>query len=375
MKKKLFLLTLWAVAVTACASEKATTITGRLEGLPEGTTVSLIPGATHMNEEAVSEATVTNGEFILKPVIEEPRVFYLRADGVRGGSTIMVAPGEQVTVTGTLSTPVVGGSKVYEEFVEKYANPRGALDKIYNDNQKKYADVSRRMGEARNSNDPEAVAKVRESEEWKSLEKAESDLFRQLDEMLDKAVKDNADSYWGPLILMLNTAYLTPESERHYDMFSDAAKNSFYGKAVAAEIFGITGPAPAFTAMDAMGKEHDLNGLLDGNKYVLIDFWASWCGPCRRFVPTLKELAAKYADKGLVVVSISTDTDREAWLKALEEEQMPWLNLIDESAISKAYGVSGIPSIFLVDPKGELVFGKQNGQSVVDKLAKVFDNK
>ena len=72
------------------------------------------------------------------------------------------------------------------------------------------------------------------------------------------------------------------------------------------------------------------------------------------------------------MVAISTDSDRNAWLNFLEAEPKPWLNLIDESSISKAYGVTGIPSIFLIDPKGKLVFGKQSGQGVVNKLAEVF---
>ena len=370
MKKLIFLLAC-ALAAAACTSAK-TTISGNLAGLPDGTKVTLVMGGTHLNPEPVAEVGATGGKFVFTPELEEPRLFYVRAEGIRSGIAVMAAPGDKVAVTGTFEEPVVTGSKIQEEYDEKFTRPRAEMNKRHTDVNRQFADVSKRMGEARQANDAEAIAEIMAGEEWVAFGRAESDFFRYVGEAVDKVVADNASTFWGPLLLMENTAYLTPDNEKHYNMFSEEARNSFYGKAVAAEIFGTTGKAPAFTAKDSADKAHTLAGLLTGNNYVLVDFWASWCGPCRRFVPTLKGLAEKYADRGLVIVSISTDKDRDAWLKALGEEQMPWLNLLDESNISNDYGVTGIPSVFLIDPKGEIVFGKQNGQSVVDKLAEVF---
>lgn len=377
MRKLIFLTTCTALfactILSAYAKSDKTTITGRLEGLKEGARITLVPGGTHMAEDPVAETTVTNGGFVIETTIEEPRLFYIRAEGVREGIGIIAAPGDKVNVSGTFAEPVITGSKLQEEYDRKYVKPRAAMNKLHSDNQQKYAEIARKMGEARQNNDEKAVAEIIAGDEWKAYNKADADFFKYIGAEIDKIIRGNSDTYWGPLLLMTHTAYLSPENERHYDMFSEEAKNSFYGKAVAAELFGITGAALAFAAKDADAVEYSLKSLLTGNNYVLIDFWASWCGPCRKFVPTLKELAAKYADKGLVVVSISTDTDRKAWLKAMEEEKMPWLNLLDESNISKVYGVSAIPSLFLIDPDGNIIFGKQSGQSVVDKLAKVFE--
>lgn len=105
---------------------------------------------------------------------------------------------------------------------------------------------------------------------------------------------------------------------------------------------------------------------------MLLDFWAFWCAPCRKFIPEMKELANNYADKGLVVISISIDDKKNDWLKAVEEENMPWQNLLDESEIGNKYGVTAIPSVFLIDPKGKLDFGKQSGESLITKLEEVF---
>lgn len=372
MKKFLLLLTL-VVALPACAKDNKMVITANLEGLTDGAKVTLVPGGTHQQEEAVAEALVTDGGFTLEYELAEPRLFYIFVENVRGLVSVMAAPGDKIAVNGTFPDPVVRGSEMQRQYDELYTKPRAAMNQLHNDYNQKYADVSRRLTEARRSGDTATVAEIQASDEWTALSQAEGDFFKQVGETVEKIVTDNAGTFWGPLLLMSHTSYLTPDQEKLYNIFSDEAKNSFYGKAVAAELFGITGAAPAFTAKDANGAEHTLAGLLNGNNYVLVDFWASWCGPCRRFVPTVKELAVKYADKGLVVVSISTDTDRDAWLKALEEEQMPWLNLLDESGIGKAYGVSAIPSIYLINPKGELVFSKQNGQSVVDKLKEVFE--
>ena len=372
--KKLFFLFACSTVLHAYPNNDEVTITGKLEGLPDGAKVTLVPGGTHMAEEPVAEAIVANGAFELKLSLHEPRVFYLTADSVRGVVRLMAAPNDNITMTGTFAEPIITGSDIHKEYDEKFTTPRAAMNARKTEIDRQYADISRRLRDARRSGDTVAATEIMASEEWAAYEQAERDFFRFIREEIDKVVAENATTFWGPLLLMEHTSFLTPESERHYKMLSQEAKNSFYGRAMAAEIFGITGErAPAFTAKDANGNEHSLEALLKEGKYVLLDFWASCCGPCRRFFPTLKELAAKYADNGLVVVGISTDRDRNAWLNVLKEDPKPWLDVLDESNIGNAYGVTSIPALFLIDPQGMIVFGRQNGQSVVDKLAEYFE--
>ena len=376
MKKIILIMLVCTTTLTAYANSKTTTITGKLEGLSDGAKVTLTPGGTHVVEASVAEATVTEGTFQLSISLEEPRVFYLRAEGNRQGNiTLMVAPGDNVEVTGTFQAPVITGSKVHEEYLEKIRRPRAEMDRRYGEMREQYAELSEKMAEARRNRDTVAQAAIRASEEWKAFGQAERGVFDSLAKRVNRVFEENTNTFWGPLVLMSNMTYLTPENERQYNMLSDEAKKSFYGKAMAVSLFGpvaLGEDAPDFTAKDVAGKEYGLKNLLKGDNYLLIDFWATWCGPCVNFMPTLKGLAEKYAEKGLVVVGISTDSDRNAWQKFLEKEQKPWLNLLDESDISKAYGVTSIPSIFLINPKGELVFSKQYGQSVIDKLKDVF---
>ena len=375
MRKIIFTFVLILSALSCRAGGDDVTVTGRLSGLPDGTKITLVTGATHTpinNIKPTAEAIVADGKFVLEFQLEEPRLFYVRAEGIRGLITLLLSPGDNVLLGGTFNDPVVSGAKMQDQWEEKFVKPRANSNLKQREMSQRFAEVSKKMGTARAANDREAIAEIEASEEWIAYNQASKERMDEFYNQLDEAVADNHDTFWGPMLVLAHTAYLTQDLEKYYDMFSDETKSSFYGQIFREQLFGATGKAPDFTAKDENGSEHTLKELLDGGHYVLIDFWASWCGPCRRFVPTVKELAVKYKDKGLIVVSISTDTDHAAWVKAIEEEQMPWLNLIDESGISKIYGVTAIPSIFLVNPQGKILFGKQSGQNVVDKLAEVF---
>ncbi|MEJ2879799.1 TlpA family protein disulfide reductase [Pedobacter sp. GR22-6] len=92
-------------------------------------------------------------------------------------------------------------------------------------------------------------------------------------------------------------------------------------------------------------------------KYVLIDFWASWCGPCRKAIPEIKELYAAYKNKGFDVLSVSVDTDNAAWRKAMDEEQMPWAQVIspDKNKTLADFMITGIPTLYLIDREGKII--------------------
>ncbi|WP_341838084.1 TlpA disulfide reductase family protein [Chitinophaga pollutisoli] len=115
--------------------------------------------------------------------------------------------------------------------------------------------------------------------------------------------------------------------------------------------------APGFTLEDVDGKKFSLSDFK--GKYVLVDFWASWCKPCREQNPKLVEMHNKFKSKGLEVVSISIDDDREKWKQAVKEDQLSWLQLIGDagrnSKIMKDYKVIGIPLAVLIDKNGNLL--------------------
>lgn len=114
-------------------------------------------------------------------------------------------------------------------------------------------------------------------------------------------------------------------------------------------------------------------------KYVLIDFWASWCGPCRRENPNVVKTYAAYKDKGFEIFGVSLDQNREAWLKAIETDKLVWKHVSDlqywNSAGAQAYQVNSIPQTFLVDPAGRIIAKGLRGAALDNYLAKLFEIK
>ena len=111
------------------------------------------------------------------------------------------------------------------------------------------------------------------------------------------------------------------------------------------------------TALTPAGEELSLSQLVGQTDYVLLDFWASWCRPCRRFIPVLKEIYVGQPEGHLQILSCSVDQDKREWLKALEEEQMPWLQMREDEAhpCADKYKLQFIPYTVLIDREGQIV--------------------
>ncbi|MFS4455682.1 TlpA family protein disulfide reductase [Maribacter sp. 2304DJ31-5] len=133
-----------------------------------------------------------------------------------------------------------------------------------------------------------------------------------------------------------------------------------------------------FTAKNLSGEEFHLADVLKKNKYTLVEFWASWCGPCRAEIPHMKEAYKLYNKKGFEIVSFTLDHKRESWVKASKEEQLPWIDTGDllarKSPVVKMYGVNGIPANFLVDQTGKIIAQDLRGKKLDKKLEELLKN-
>jgi peroxiredoxin len=151
--------------------------------------------------------------------------------------------------------------------------------------------------------------------------------------------------------------------------------------AVTLETVEIGKPAPDFTLTATDGSEVKLSDKL-GKGYVLLDFWAAWCGPCRHENPNVVRVFNKYKDSGFDVFGVSLDRDREAWIKAIAKDSLAWTNVSDlrywESAPAKIYGVRAIPSNFLIDKSGVIVAknlrGKELDEFIGNSIEKLKKN-
>jgi peroxiredoxin len=137
---------------------------------------------------------------------------------------------------------------------------------------------------------------------------------------------------------------------------------------------GIGHFAPEFTQADTSGKNVRLSEFR--GKYVLLDFWASWCGPCREENPAVVSAFQKYKDSNFTVVSISLDEKKDRWLKAISKDQLTWTHLSDlkgwKNEVAVTYGISSIPRNYLLDPSGRIIAWNLRGYELIKKLRELI---
>ena len=137
----------------------------------------------------------------------------------------------------------------------------------------------------------------------------------------------------------------------------------------------VGGTAPDFTQATPEGKDMSLSDLR-GN-VVLIDFWASWCGPCRRENPNVVKVYNEYKDQGFDIISVSLDSKRDKWLAAIEKDNLTWHHVSDlqgwKNAVSRAYGITSIPATILLDKEGKIIARNLRGPALEAALKKAFE--
>ena len=165
-----------------------------------------------------------------------------------------------------------------------------------------------------------------------------------------------------------------------YSILGKEALNTFYGQELNKMLAKLRAievgyMAPDFTLPDSSGKKKVTLSSFRG-KYVLIDFWASWCGPCKAEIPYLKQAYTKYQTKGFEIVSVSLDDKKPNWINALNQYQMPWVHISDvkgfNSVVNELYHVPAIPKTLLLDKTGKIIAKDLRGPALEKKLEELL---
>jgi len=286
-------------------------------------------------------------------LITEPGTYYVVSDIVKGMPASQLKGPESMVLY----------HQYEEEEKEAYKNINTALNKLYGE---KWW-----QADEKDSND----ARIQKS----------SDSLREVFilPMIQKLVKEHPDSYASVYVLSGSGRQVgsLESKEKLYNMLSAEMKKTDAGKNFGDYIEGLKSSSIGkmvadFKLPDPDGKEVDFKKLR--GKYVLIDFWASWCVPCRRSFPHMREVYKKFKSDKFEIYSVSIDEDKKAWLKAVKEEKNPWLQSLDTKNISqKGFAVTGVPSTFLIDPKGKIIakevgFDPNGGSEIEKKLGEVL---
>lgn len=205
-------------------------------------------------------------------------------------------------------------------------------------------------------------------------------------ELMLSYIKEHPESYFS-LIALQNLNRQNVDVKTASPLFDNLAQNlqsSDLGKVLKERIdraakTEIGAMAPDFTQEDPDGNLISLSDFK--GQYVMIDFWASWCGPCRQENPNLKKAYEKFKDRGFTVLGVSLDNPgkKQAWLDAIEKDDLPWKQVSDlkgwGNEAAQLYSVSGIPESFLVDPEGKIIAKRLRGERLFEVLEEVLPKK
>ncbi|MBE7169447.1 MAG: AhpC/TSA family protein [Williamsia sp.] len=320
-------------------------------------------------------AQVQNGSFQFKGKITEPAMAYLQikqAAGAPDGIQLFLEPAVmQLSLDGSnVKEAVLTGSATQKEW-DALTKQKEPLRKEIEPLSQKYAAASKAYADAKKRNAPEA-----EQDTLKYRAAAIHDEFEpynarmaQLDyTFFEKHPASIVTAYY----MRFYVSSLPLDSLKlFYNRFGPATQKTSYGKYVADEISKMQAGSPGsmaknFSTTTIDGKPLQLADFR--GKWVLVDFWASWCVPCRKGNPHLKELYTQYKDKGFEVIGVSDDDrDHAAWKQAVEKDGLPWKHVLrglkydpakgfDRSTdISELYGIHTLPTQLLIDPTGKIV--------------------
>jgi peroxiredoxin len=361
MKKHLLFLFAVVLGLTACNQNKSFKV---YVGLTNGNEKTIYLQKYVDNAPVtIDSAVIADDQAVLTAPIDDPQILYaLKVKGKRG-SMPFFADNKDVTFVGDINNP---------QAVEIMASETQAELDAYNGQLKAFdiqiRDLYAVMQQAFADND---------SLKMDSLNKVGTALMEQQDSFRDDYIKAHPDSFVTHYILDgVKQDYPIDQLKEMVGTFTTESiyrdhLNDYIAKQ---ERLDVGQPFIDFTLQTKEGEKVSLAEAIAKNKVTMVDFWASWCGPCRKENPVVKAAYEQFHELGFDVIGVSVDQDEAAWLQAVEEDQLPWTQVRDsENKVSEDYMIYYIPSNFLFDETGKMVDKGLRGEELTAKLAEILN--
>ena len=373
MKNLLFsVASLLALSLSANAQTKPFTVTGKVAKAAPGSYVYLETNSQPTHKIDSAKVAAGNTFTINGKVADGGEVFVLNVGGgqkmallVEGGETLnVVADGFRMDAkTGQEGKATVTGSKNMDYYDK--------LNTLRTDMEKKVASWNKQVAAATEKKDNKTIAQIEQQ-----YEAAETDVVNKVKAMLPEMGTSLA-SLFALNFINIDTDFATYDALAQ--RFEKENPNSPHAKSLIGRVARIKGVsvgalAPDISLSDTTGTTVALSSLR--GKYVLLDFWASWCGPCRQENPNVVRMYNKFKDKGFAIYSVSLDQAKANWTKAIRNDNLTWTHVSDlkfwQSAAAQQYGVQAIPATFLLDKDGKIIAKNLRGDALEQKLEEVL---
>ncbi len=354
----------------SCASDSNTfSLEGTAEGFADGTKIYVYE-VDRNQPKVIDTLTITDGNFSASyPKSEAITVNYLRVDNTNA-SVVYFPENEDMKATiykDSINSSYISGGKQNEAY-------RSFAQQIRSFNKRKQSSMER-FKQARNEQDNVAIA---------SIQQENAALLNEEGEYKKQFAQENSNSLFAVMLIseMLTRKEISAaEAAEFVDNLSPKIAALPVTKDLKAVIANakkadIGSKAPDFSAPTPSGETMALQDAL--GKYTIIDFWASWCKPCRMENPNVVKVYNKYHDKGLNIISVSLDKDsqKDRWIQAIKDDNMDWYHVSNlmfwNDPIARTYNVRSIPATFLLDENGVIIDKNLRGPALEAKIASLL---